>query len=273
MSPERLKKLLSNVRSGRLSPASALSRLRTMPFEDIGSARVDHHRAVRCGHAEVILAQGKTWAQLREISGRIAASGSNLLVTRLDPGSALKLKRLHPRGTWNRPGRIFGLTLEAPPAGAGRVLVIAAGTSDLPVAEEAAFTLEFTGNPVDRLYDVGVAGIHRLLVHTREIQEASVLVVVAGMDGALASVVGGLGDRPLIAVPTSVGYGASFGGVAALLSMLNSCASGVTVVTIDTGFGAGFAASRINHPPAAGSAPRRAPARRRPPTSRRGKKS
>lgn len=245
MSPERLKKLLSDVRSGRLSPARALSRLRTMPFEESGSARVDHHRALRCGHAEVILAQGKTWAQLREISGRIVASGSNLLVTRLDPGSALKLKRLHPRGTWNRPGRIFGLTLEAPPAGAGRVMVIAAGTSDLPVAEEAAFTLEFTGNPVDRLYDVGVAGIHRLLVHTREIQEARVLVVVAGMDGALASVVGGLGDRPLIAVPTSVGYGAHFHGLTSLLGALNSCASNVVVVNIDGGFNGGHVAGLI----------------------------
>lgn len=265
MSPRRLKALLESVRRGELTPEGALLELRSLPFESLEDAVIDHHRALRCGHAEVVLALGKTAAQVEAIAARIVKAGSNLLVTRLPPALARSLKRSYPRGRWNEAGRIFGLTQEDPPRGAGKVLVVAAGTSDTPVAEEAAFTLEFTGNSVDRLTDVGVAGIHRLLAHEARLREAQVIVVVAGMEGALPSVVGGLTDRPVIAVPTSNGYGASFGGVAALLAMLNSCSSGVTVVNIDNGFGAAFAANLINHPPAPPAPPKH---QRRPPASR-----
>ncbi len=265
MSPQRLKALLERVRRGQVSPEEAMLELRSLPFESTEDASIDHHRALRCGHAEVVLAQGKTISQVESIAGRIVKAGSNLLVTRLEASQARRLQRLLPRGRWNQAGRIFGLTQEKPVPGSGNVLVVAAGTSDLPVAEEAAFTLEFTGNAVERIMDVGVAGIHRLLAHEARLREARVIVVVAGMEGALASVVAGLTDRPVIAVPTSTGYGASFGGVAALLAMLNSCASGVTVVNIDNGFGAAFAANLINHPPAPPAPPRpvrRAPASR-----------
>ncbi|MBI5836027.1 MAG: nickel pincer cofactor biosynthesis protein LarB [Candidatus Eisenbacteria bacterium] len=264
MSPRRIRELLEAVRRGEATVGEALEQLRHLPFESLGEATLDHHRELRCGHAEVVLAAGKTPEQVQRIAKHIVTAGANLLVTRLEPALARALKRRHPRGKWNQPGRIFGFARQAAPPGNGTVLVISAGTSDVPVAEEAAFTLEFTGNRVERIYDVGVAGVHRLLAHAPRLSRAQAIVVVAGMEGALASVVGGLTDRPVIAVPTSTGYGASFQGVAALLGMLNSCASGVSVVNIDNGFGAGFTANLINHLPA-GKAPAEA-ARRLPRT-------
>ncbi len=247
MNPEFLRSLLEDVRQGRLGVEQAMARLRTLPFEDLGFAKVDHHRGLRTGFPEVILAQGKSAEQIAEVAVRIARQGCNVLITRLDAEKAPLLQRALPGLRYDPHARLATLTQRpAPQVGAGTIAVLTAGTSDVSVGEEAAVTAELMGNRVQRVYDVGVAGIHRLFAHSEVLQGANVLVVVAGMEGALPSVVGGIVDRPVIAVPTSIGYGASFGGLAALLAMLNSCAPGVTVVNIDNGFGAGVAASLIN---------------------------
>ena len=242
-----IRALLERVQAGKTSVDDALLTLKTQPFADIGYAKVDLHRKVRQGAAEVIYGAGKTPEQILGICAAMEAHGqTTVLITRLSPESAEAISAARPL-TYHPEARV-GIVGEPPkPDGMGRIVVVTGGTSDIPVAEEAALTAEVFGNEVVRLYDVGVAGLHRLLSNLEPLMSASVVIAIAGMEGALASVVGGLVDCPVIAVPTSVGYGASFGGVAALLSMLNSCASGVSVVNIDNGFGAGFLASRINH--------------------------
>ena len=242
-----IKDILQAVQSGEMSVDDALLRIKTQPFEDIGYAKVDLHRKVRQGAAEVIYGAGKTAEQIIGILETLTNNGQkNILITRLDQEKADIISR--ETSLTYYPSAKIGIVGEmAPPRGIGTIVVATGGTSDIPVAEEAALTAEFLGNKVTRLYDVGVAGIHRLLTHSEELMRASVVIAIAGMEGALASVVGGLVDCPVIAVPTSVGYGAAFGGLAALLSMLNSCASGVSVVNIDNGFGAGYLASMINH--------------------------
>jgi len=247
MSPERLRRLLEQVARGELSAEAALDECRALPFEDLGFAKIDHHRPLRNGLPEVVFGEGKSAEQLVEIAVRLRDAGHGVLITRLAPDKAATVTEAVPDLVYHPQARAAVVHRRAAePVGRGVVLIVAAGTSDLAVAEEAALTAEFLGNRVERVYDVGVAGIHRLFAHAEQLRRASVLVVVAGMEGALPSVVGGLVDRPVIAVPTSVGYGASFGGLAALLAMLNSCAAGVTVVNIDNGFGAGVAASLIN---------------------------
>ena len=248
MTPERIQRLLELVKAGDLGVEAAMAQLARLPFEDLGFARVDHHRTLRQGFPEVIFCEGKTVEQVVAIARRIVDAGATMLATRADPARQEVLARELPGAECNALARTVVVKGEETkmPACAGTVMLVAAGTSDLPVAEEAAVTAEVMGSPVERLYDVGVAGIHRLLASHERLLSASVIVVVAGMEGALPSVVGGLVEVPVVAVPTSVGYGASFGGLAALLGMLNSCASGVTVVNIDNGFGAGVAASKIN---------------------------
>ncbi len=247
MNPADLHALLEAVRTGTVSPDEGVERLRDLPFEDAGVALIDHHRALRQGVPETILGEGKTAAQIITILERMAARGGNLLVTRVDGEKGAELARAFPAGEHDPLGRTFVLAPQPfADLGRGTVLVVCAGTSDLPVAREAATTARLFNNRVAELADVGVAGLHRLLAHARLLREAAVIIVVAGMEGALPSVVGGLVEVPVIAVPTSVGYGAAFGGAAALLGMLNSCAGGVTVVNIDNGFGAAFAATRIN---------------------------
>jgi pyridinium-3,5-biscarboxylic acid mononucleotide synthase len=247
MDSESVVKLLTEVRRGKVSVSQAVARLRHLPFEDLGFAKVDHHRALRQGFPEVIMGQGKEPKEIAAIVRALRRRRANVLVTRLSAEKMALVKKL-----------VFGLTYHAVAhaatwvskpikiTGKGTVLVVCAGTSDIPVAEEAALTAAIMGNRVEKLFDVGVAGIHRLLGNRQQLYAASVVIVIAGMEGALPSVVAGLIDKPVIAVPTSVGYGASFNGLAALLAMLNSCASGITVVNIDNGFGAGFAASLIN---------------------------
>jgi NCAIR mutase (PurE)-related protein len=251
MNAAQLKALLTEVASGRLPAAEAerlvLDALRARPFEDLGFARVDHHRAVRQGFPEVVLGLGKTPAQVATIAAEIAGRGSTLLVTRATEEVYDAVRIVVPQALYYAEARIIALRQEDVTPGNGRIVVVSAGTSDLPVAEEAAYTAEFMGNEVERVYDVGVAGIHRLLTERARLASARVIVVVAGMEGALPSVVAGLVSVPVIAVPTSIGYGASFGGIAALLGMLNSCAAGVSVVNIDNGFGAANIASLINH--------------------------
>ena len=248
-----IRNLLDRVHRGDLPPAEAEvllgERLRTLPFEDLGFARVDHHRSLRQGFPEVILGLGKTPAEIAGIAERIVTRGQSLLVTRAEPAAFEAVRAVTPAARYHEKARAITLQQNDIAAGTGVVLVAAAGTSDLPVAEEAAVTAEVMGNRVDRLYDVGVAGLHRLLREHSRLRLARVIVVVAGMEGALPSVVAGLVQVPVIAVPTSIGYGASFGGLAALLAMLNSCANGVSVVNIDNGFGAGCIASLINHLP------------------------
>ncbi|HEY1373059.1 MAG TPA: nickel pincer cofactor biosynthesis protein LarB [Candidatus Binatia bacterium] len=247
MDADRLAELLEGVRRGKVSVAQALERLRHLPFEDLGFAKVDHHRSLRQGFPEVILGEGKTGADIAAIARAIHNRHANVLITRLSPEKLAFLKRrLKGVRVHERAGAVTWLDRPIRVAGRGTVLVVCAGTSDIPVAEEAALTAEMMANRVERLYDVGVAGLHRLLDNRGKLFSAAVLIVVAGMEGALPSVVAGLVDKPVIAVPTSIGYGASFHGLAALLGMLNSCAAGVTVVNIDNGFGAGFAASLIN---------------------------
>lgn len=248
MTPEQLELLLAEVAAGRLDPATALERLRHLPGETLPFAHIDHHRALRNGHPEVVLCGPKTVDQVVAICERLAAASGSFLGTRVTDEQAAALGARFPGLQWNPLARTAWLPPDPRPAprGRGPVLVISAGTSDLPVAEEAAVTAEALGNAVERLPDVGVAGLHRLLGASERLRGAAVIIVVAGMEGALPSVVGGLVRAPVIAVPTSVGYGASFGGLAALLGMLNSCAAGVTVVNIDNGFGAAAAASRIN---------------------------
>jgi len=242
----QIRALLEQVRSGELPVDEASTRLRSMPFEDLGFAQVDHHRALRCGFPEVIFCTGKTDEQVAAIAERIVASGSDLLATRATPAMYEAVTARCPSAEYHEVASTIVVQETWQDQGIGEVLVVSAGTSDIPVAEEAAVTARVLGNRVERVFDVGVAGIHRLLSHRETIMNASVLIVVAGMEGALPSVVGGLVSRPVIAVPTSVGYGASFNGLAALLAMLNSCASGVTVVNIDGGFNAGYAAGLIN---------------------------
>jgi pyridinium-3,5-biscarboxylic acid mononucleotide synthase len=245
MDPERLRRLLEDVRSGATSPEAAADRLRTLPFEDLGFAKVDHHRALRRGFPEAVFGAGKTKEQIAAITLAITSRGQNALVTRTTAAVHAHVVGTQPDARFHEAARC--VTLEVVPVAPlpGRVAVLCAGTSDIPVAEEAAVTASFHGATVDRIYDVGVAGLHRLLEKAESIRKARVVIVAAGMEGALPSVVGGLVDTPVVAVPTSVGYGASFQGLAALLAMLNSCASGVAVVNIDNGFGAGHLACLI----------------------------
>lgn len=247
MNQEYLKSMLNSVQQGGLSVDEAIQQLRQLPFQDIGFAQVDHHRHLRQGMPEMIYGEGKTAEQIVAITAAISDRGSNVLVTRLNREKAGQVVEAFPAAIYHDEARC--LTLEHQPPeqrGRGTILVVSAGTSDIPVVAEALVTARFLGNKVDQIYDVGVAGIHRLLARGEQLAAASVIIVVAGMEGALPSVVGGLVDKPVIAVPTSVGYGASFGGIAALLGMLNSCAAGVTVVNIDNGFGAACAASLMN---------------------------
>ena len=250
-SNKQLQELLDRVARGEVDTATAKERLlemlRAQPYEDLGLARVDHHRSLRQGFPEVILGLGKTPAQIAAIAAAIVARGSTLLVTRASEASYDAVHAVVPGATYYADAALITFRQEDVTPGRGTIVVAAAGTSDLPVAEEAARTAELMGNEVTRLYDVGVAGLHRLLGEKSRLAGARVIIVVAGMEGALPSVVAGLVDVPVIAVPTSVGYGASFGGLAALLGMLNSCASGVSVVNIDNGFGAAAIASLINH--------------------------
>lgn len=247
MNVEKLKKLLSDVKKGKIDTVRALDILKTLPFEETEFATLDTHRSLRQGFSEVILGQGKSHSQIASIIKIMRARKENILVTRVDAAKARAVKKTAPQAVYNKTART--LFIKSHPVritGRGTILVICAGTSDIPVAEEAVVTAEVMGNRVERLYDVGVAGIHRLLHKKEKIFAANVLIVVAGMEGALPSVVGGLVSRPVIAVPTSIGYGANLGGLTTLLAMLNSCAANVTVVNIDNGFGAGYAASLIN---------------------------
>jgi pyridinium-3,5-biscarboxylic acid mononucleotide synthase len=246
MEIDDIKMLLENVKNGTIQIDDALNKLKTLPFEDIGFAKIDHHRSLRNGYPEVIFSQGKTVEQIKEISLRILQKGNNVLATRAGREVYEGVFDIAPDAKYFDVARIIYIDRKEVVKNLGEIAVVSAGTSDIPVAEEAAVTSELLGNNVIRLYDVGVAGIHRLLANTSVLMRANVIIVVAGMEGALASVVGGLVDRPVVAVPTSIGYGASFGGLAPLLTMLNSCASGVGVVNIDNGFGAGYLASMIN---------------------------
>ncbi len=251
MTHAELDAFLGDVRSGALTPEAAHDRLfqflSQAPFENLGFARVDHHRAVRQGCPEVVFGPGKTPEQIAAIAERIVAAGHSLLVTRTNREAYDAVSTRLSKANFHELARTITLSLGELPSGKGTIAIAAAGTADLPVAEEAAVCAELMGNPVDRIYDVGVAGLHRLLAEHARLLQARVIIVVAGMEGALPSVVGGLVSVPVIAVPTSVGYGASFGGLTALMAMLNSCASGVSVVNIDNGFGAAAVASAINH--------------------------
>jgi NCAIR mutase (PurE)-related protein len=247
MDPKKLEALLRAVEQGRLSVREGMDKLKTLPFEDIGEAMIDHHRPLRKGFPEVIFGEGKDAEQVITIMERMAEAQENILVTRIEEKKAKAVLQRFPQATYHRRARAITVRIgEGEERGKGIILVISAGTSDIPVAEEAAVTARIMGNEVETLYDVGVSGIHRLLNYREKLLEANVLIVVAGMEGALPSVVGGLVARPVIAVPTSVGYGTSFGGLAPLLAMLNSCASNVAVVNIDNGFGAGYVACLIN---------------------------
>lgn len=269
MEQRELRELLANVAAGDVSPAEAEAQLRTAPFSDLGFAKVDHHRGIRQGASEVVYGAGKTPDQIAGIIASMLDEGDErILVTRLAPDAAVQVEQLLSQGlafesaaddgaddvpdipvfTYYDLPRLATVGEAPEPDGIGPIVVACGGTSDIYAAEEAAITAEMLGNEVERLYDVGVAGLHRLLAHAGELARASVVIAVAGMEGALASVIGGLVSCPVIAVPTSVGYGASFDGVSALLAMLNSCASGISVVNIDNGFGAGYQASLINHP-------------------------
>lgn len=251
MTPAELRTLLQDVSRGAIGADAAhvrlLQFLRQAPFEDLGFARLDHHRPIRQGLPEVVFGAGKTPQQIAAIAARLVAAGHPLLVTRTDADAYEAVRRAAPEAFFHPVARAITLQQAEAPPGRGTILIVSAGTSDLPVAEEAAVTAEFLGNRVDRLCDVGVAGIHRLLAEHVRLHAARVVIVVAGMEGALPSIVGGMVSVPVVAVPTSVGYGASFGGLTALLAMLNSCASSVSVVNIDNGFGAGVTASLINH--------------------------
>jgi len=247
MKESTLKNILKRVSTGSLSIDAALESLKTLPFEDIGFATLDHHRAIRRGFPEVIWGEGKTAAQLIGIIDSMARQKVPVLATRVDSAKASKIRKRFPQAAYYPQSRALTVVRgRVQQQGAGTILVVSAGTSDIPVAEEAVVTAEIMGNRVDHLYDVGVAGIHRLMDQKEKLRAANVIVVVAGMEGALPSVVSGLVSRPVIAVPTSAGYGASFGGVAALLGMLNACSAGIAVVNIDNGFGAGYVASLIN---------------------------
>ncbi|NLF30163.1 MAG: nickel pincer cofactor biosynthesis protein LarB [Planctomycetes bacterium] len=246
MDESSLRQLLAAVAGGQVDVDAAVSRLRHMPFEDLGFATLDHHRSIRCGWPEVIFCASKTVDQVRTIFSRLAARGHNVLATRASAEQYAAVAEEFPAAAWDHQSRTIHLLQGEQPAPVGHVAIVAAGTSDLPVAEEARVTAAIMGAAVTTHYDVGVAGIHRLLARAQALQDARAVVAVAGMEGALASVVGGLVTAPVIAVPTSVGYGASFGGLSALLTMLNSCATGVSVVNIDNGFAAGHIAAVIN---------------------------
>ncbi len=244
---ELLADIVKKLYDQKITPEQALQQLQDFPYQELSFAKVDHARELRKGSPEIIFGQGKTPDQLIKIGRAIVKKGSNLLITRLSSESYRRIKKHLPGATYHEAARCLTLLKNKPEAGKGKIAVISAGTSDMPVAEEAVLTCEFFGNEVDRIYDVGVAGLHRLLGHYDRIKQARVLIVVAGMEGALPSVVAGLFRAPIIAVPTSVGYGANFQGLSALLAMLNSCPGGVAVVNIDNGFGAGYLASLINH--------------------------
>ncbi|MGD9345253.1 MAG: nickel pincer cofactor biosynthesis protein LarB [Candidatus Aminicenantes bacterium] len=244
---EQLEKLLIQVQKGEITPKDALKILKDLPYEDLGFAKIDHHRELRRGFPEVIFGEGKTDAQILKIAKAIVKKGSNLLITRVGPKVHKKIKQQLPKAHYNSLAKTIYLKQSSPPAGKGRIVIITAGTSDIPVAEEAAVTCEILGNDIDRIYDVGVAGLHRLFGELDTIKKARVIITVAGMEGALPSVIAGITEVPIIAVPTSIGYGTSFHGIAALLAMLNSCPGGLAVVNIDNGFGAAYMASLINH--------------------------
>jgi len=246
MDQDRLRKLLESVALGQVSPEAAVERLRSLPFEDLGFAKIDHHRSLRKGFPETVFCPGKTPQQVVEIVGRMRTHGSNVLATRCGAEVVEAVMAAHPDATHHAEARAITIVVKPPERLAGYVAVVCAGTSDIPVAEEAVVTCESIGCSARRIYDVGVAGIHRVLEQRTALANANALIVCAGMEGALASVVAGLVDKPIIAVPTSVGYGASFGGLAALLGMLNTCAPGVAVVNIDNGFGAGAYAAIIS---------------------------
>ena len=246
MNAESIRKLFEQARRGEITPDDAVDRLRHLPFEDLGFAKVDHHRSLRAGMPEVIFGQGKTPAQTAVIFARLAKHGRNVLATRADKNQFTAVKKQFRAAQYRELARTIILRRDLRNYGKGPIAVVSAGTSDIPIAEEALTTAEIMGNEVQHFYDVGVAGIHRLLANREALSKARVVIVCAGMEGALPSVVGGLVGVPVIAVPTSIGYGASFKGLTALLGMLNSCASNVSVVNIDNGFGAGYVASLIN---------------------------
>lgn len=246
MNPSDIQDILNGVRDGRIGDDEAILKLKNLSFEDIGYARVDHGRAARQGFPEVIFGQGKTSAQICGIFEKLISRSPNVLITRTDLDVFGDIRNIYTDAEWHESAKLIRVRRETEDLGVGEITVCTAGTSDIPVAEEAALTAEAMGNRVQRIWDAGVAGVHRILAERERLQNSRVVIVVAGMEGALPSVVGGLVSVPVIAVPTSIGYGASFGGVAALLGMLNSCASNVTVVNIDNGFGAGFSASLIN---------------------------
>jgi NCAIR mutase (PurE)-related protein len=246
MNIKELEHLLEGVKSGKTSVNDALDSLKNFPYSDLGFARIDHHREVRTGYPEIVYCAGKTVEQVKEIFRVMAEHENNIFGTRADEKMYRAVKNILPETKFFKEARIISVKKKEPEFADSKIAVITAGTSDIPVAEEAAVTAELLGNKVVRIYDAGVAGIHRLVDKLPEIRSCRVIIVIAGMEGALASVVGGLVDKPVIAVPTSIGYGANFGGVSALLAMLTSCSSGVTVVNIDNGFGAGFSASMIN---------------------------
>ena len=248
MNEEQLQKLLEQVKTGSLNITEAIEKLRHLPFEDLGFAKIDHHRQIRCSYPEVIYCPGKTTDQIVDIFGRLAKKGDNVLATRASRGvfEAIEASSDYDNLRFEEVARIIVLEQKPLRVPGASVTIVTAGTADMPVASEAKVTAEIMGQEVSLICDVGVAGLHRLLEHVKTLQQSCVIIVVAGMEGALASVVGGLVDCPVIAVPTSVGYGANFEGLAALLTMLNSCAAGVTVVNIDNGFGAAYAASMIN---------------------------
>jgi pyridinium-3,5-biscarboxylic acid mononucleotide synthase len=246
MDKQQLQKLLEDVRGGSVDIDNAMERMRHLPFEDLGFAKVDHHRALRCGMPEVVFGKGKTASQIVEIASRLLERSQNVLVTRAEPEAAEALKSRYPEAEYFPLSKALRVWRDRTIHGKGRLAVVCAGTSDLFVAEEAYVTAEIMGNDCFQIHDIGVAGIHRLMNSRERLTEAKVIVVCAGMEGALPSAVGGLVSCPVIAVPTSIGYGASFGGLAALLGMLNSCASNVSVVNIDNGFGGGYVASLIN---------------------------
>jgi len=243
----QLEDILNKIHQGKLSPKDALQLLKDYPYQDLGFAKIDHHREIRKDFPETIFGLGKTDKQIMAIALEIFKKGSNLLITRVEKSLLEILKKKIPQVSYNPQAKAIYLIQRKPPPGKGKIIVMTAGTSDIPVAEEAAVTADILGNKIEKIYDVGVAGLHRLLGEYKKIMQAHVIIVVAGMEGALPSVVAGLTKTPIIAVPTSVGYGASFKGLAALLAMLNSCPGGVAVVNIDNGFGAAYLASLINH--------------------------
>lgn len=244
---ERIRGMLKGVKAGRVSLNRALKIVKELPYLDLGFAKVDHHRALRRGFPEVIFGKGKTAEQIISIAKKIISHDGTLLITRTDKKVYSKLKKIYPKAIFEEKAKIIYLIKKPAVSKKGIVLIVTAGTADMPIAEEARVTLELMGNKVEALYDVGVAGLHRVLDKKGSLEKASVIIVIAGMDGALASVVSGLVSKPVIAVPTSVGYGASFSGIAPLLTMMNSCSPGVAVVNIDNGFGAAYFASMINN--------------------------